>query len=295
MTSPARTRTGAFPVGLRLTGPFAKAPADETIAWSRDAGFACVDLPAAHVDRIPAWRDAGLSVGTIDLFRREWGGMLSANPDTRRATVELAAAHIRRAAAAGARTFFVLMLAEDAKLPRAETFGYAVETYGALLPTLDETDTQLAIEGWPGANAQACTPESIRALFAALPSPRLGLNFDPSHLVRMGIDAERFLREFAPRVVHAHAKDTLVDTERLYELGHEQAGVFAKPLGWGGWYWRYTLPGRGQISWAPLFGLLASAGYRGAVAIELEDADYNGDLERERHGFLAARDFLART
>ena len=289
---PARTRTGGFPIGLRLTGPLAAEPVAPTAAWAVKAGFACVDLPASLCGTGRDWLQAGLPVGTIDLFGREWGGMLSADAGRRRETVALAQAAIRASAAQGCAIHFVVMLAEDVNLPRRETFGYMVETYGQLRDVLEITDTRIAIEGWPGCNAHCCNPESYRAFLREMNSPRYGINYDPSHLIRMGIDPLRFLREFAPQVVHVHGKDTRIDPERLYEIGHEQAGVFGEPYAWGNWHWRYTIPGKGSAPWADLLAVLQDAGYAGHVSIELEDADINGEVAREHTGFEAARSFL---
>jgi sugar phosphate isomerase/epimerase len=292
MSTPAKTRTGGFPIGLRLTGPFAARPVAETAAWARAQGFGCVDIFSAHAAQLPGWAQAGLPVGTIDLFGGEWSGMLSADAGKRRETVALAVKFIRETAAAGAKLYFVVMLAEDINLPRKETFGHMVNTYGQLRDVLRDTGTRLSIEGWPGCNAQCCTPESYRAFLQAMNSPHYGINYDPSHLIRMGIDPLRFVREFAPHVVHVHGKDTFIDAERYYQLGHEQAGVFAEGLPWGGWNWRYTIPGAGQAPWSQLLTELQTVNYSGFVSIELEDADYNGTFEGEQRGFLAARDFL---
>jgi sugar phosphate isomerase/epimerase len=228
----------------------------------------------------------------VDLFDREWGGMLSADAGKRHDTVGLARQAIHATAALGGRIHSVVMLAEDVNLPRRETFGYMVESYGQLHDALRATNTRIAIEGWPGCNAHCCNPESYRAFLKEMASPHYGINYDPSHLIRMGVDPLRFIKEFAPQVVHVHGKDTFIDPERRYEIGHEQAGVFGEPLGWGGWSWRYTIPGCGQAPWRELLAVLRDAGYEGYVSIELEDTDYNGTLAGEQRGFMAARDFL---
>ena len=292
MSTPAQTRTGGFPIGLRLTGEFAKAPTAATAAWVKAQGFAVADIYADALATVPAWQKAGVAIGTMDLFGPEWQGMLSAKAAKRKATVALGQKNIRAAAAAGVKKFFVVMLAEDDKLPRKETFGYMVETYGQLRDVLTETKTQLSIEGWPGCNAQCCNPESYRAFLKEMNSPQYGINYDPSHLIRMGIDPVRFIEEFAPQVVHVHGKDTHIDAERLYNIGTEQAGVFAEGLPWGGYFWRYTIPGAGRAPWKKIFSTLKAAKFRGAVSIELEDVNYNGTLEGERKGFIASRDFL---
>ncbi|MDB6126552.1 MAG: Xylose isomerase domain protein barrel [Verrucomicrobia bacterium] len=292
MSTSAQTRTGGFPIGLRLTGEFAKAPTAETAAWAKAQDFAVVDIYADALATVPAWRKAGAEIGTMDLFGPEWQGMLSADAAKRKATVALGQKNIRAAAAAGVRKFFVVMLAEDEKLPRRETFGYMVETYGQLRDVLTETKTQLSIEGWPGCNAQCCNPESYRAFLKEMNSPQYGINYDPSHLIRMGIDPLRFIEEFAAQVVHVHGKDTYIDAERLYDIGTEQAGVFAEGFPWGGYFWRYTIPGAGRAPWEKIFATLKSAKFAGAVSIELEDVNFNGTLEGERKGFIASRDFL---
>lgn len=292
MSPPAQTRTGGFAIGIRLTGEFAKAPTAETAAWTKAHGFGCVDVYASMLATVPAWQQAGLTIGTMDLFGPEWSGMLSADAAKRKATVALAQKFIRESAAKGVKLFFIVMLAEDEKLPRKETFGYMVETYGQLRDVLKETQTKLSIEGWPGCNAQCCTPESYRAFLKEMNSPSYGINYDPSHLIRMGIDPVRFVQEFASQVVHVHGKDTFIDPERRYNLGTEQAGVFAEGLPWGGWFWRYTIPGAGSAPWTKILTTLKSAGFGGFVSIELEDVNFNGTLEGERRGFLAARDFL---
>ena len=199
---------------------------------------------------------------------------------------------IRAAAAAGAKIVFIVMLAEDVTLPRKETFSYMVETYGQLRDVLAETGLRIAIEGWPGCNAQCCNPESYRAFLKEMNSSHYGINYDPSHLIRMGIDPLRFMKEFASQVVHIHGKDTLIDTERLYEIGHEQDAVFAENFAWGGATWRYTIPGKGISPWTELLAEAVAADYSGYVSIELEDVDYNGTLEGEQRGFIASRDFL---
>lgn len=292
MNTPAKTKTGGFPIGIRMTGEFDKLAAGDVATWATANGFNCIDVGANRLAQVPAFQAGGLPIGTIDLFGPEWFGMMSADAGKRKATVALAQKMIRDSAAAGVKLFFIVMLAEDEKLPRKETFGYMVETYGALRDVLKETNTKLAVEGWPGCNAQCCTPESYRAFLKEMNSPAYGINYDPSHLLRMGIDPLRFVSEFAPHVVHVHGKDTFIDAERLYNLGTEQAPVFAEGLPWGGPFWRYTIPGAGAAPWTKIFTVLKSANFGGFVSIELEDVDYNGTVAGEKRGFLAARDCL---
>ena len=153
MSTPAKTKTGGFSIGIRMTGEFDKLPAGDVATWATANGFGCIDVGAARLPHVAAFQKGGLPIGTIDLFGPEWFGMMSADAGKRRATVALAQKMIRDSAAAGVKLFFIVMLAEDVNLPRKATFGYMVETYGALRDVLKETKTKLSVEGWPGCNA----------------------------------------------------------------------------------------------------------------------------------------------
>ena len=132
-------------------------------------------------------------------------------------------------------------------------------------------------------------------LFETISDENFGLNFDPSHLIRMGIDPVRFLEEFTPHVYHAHAKDTEILEENLYEHGHSQPATFPDADQYRSLPWRYTLPGHGIARWGRLFDILKTAEYRGALCIEHEDENFTGTDEIQKHGFIAARDFLTQT
>ncbi len=64
---------------------------------------------------------------------------------------------------------------------------------------------------WPGGKNLASSPAIWRRMFADIPSPAFGLNYDPSHLVWQQMDYLAPLREFAARIFHVHVKDVHVD------------------------------------------------------------------------------------
>jgi sugar phosphate isomerase/epimerase len=261
------------------------------IAWTKASGLAGIDI-ARDADEIgQKVLDAGLRIGSVDL--KEWQGMISPDKSTRETAVAKNAAYIERCAKLGAMNHFVVMLPEKPELPRAENFGYMAESFAALAPELEKHNARIVIEGWPGPGALCCTPEGYRKFFEAVPSASMGVNYDPSHLLRMGIDPLRFLREFAGRVYHAHGKDTELNSEGLYEYGHEQAPTFGTAPGFGNMSWRYTIPGHGQVRWVEVMKLLTAAGYNGMFSIELEDASFNGTEAGEKQGILAGAAFLA--
>jgi sugar phosphate isomerase/epimerase len=185
------------------------------------------------------------------------------------------------------------MLPEDSSKPRKENFGYMVEGLSALTPVLEQHGAHVVIEGWPGPGALCCTPEGYRATLRECPSSAIGVNYDPSHLIRMGIDPIRFVQEFGDRVFHVHGKDTELYADALYEYGFEQPATFAQNYGFGGTTWRYTIPGHGVYPWVRGLQILQEKGYQGAVCIELEDENFNGSTEGEKQGILAGAQFLA--
>ncbi len=134
---------------------------------------------------------------------------------------------------------------------------------------------------WPGGKNLAVSPATWRAIFEAIPSPNLGLNIDPSHLVWLHIDCVRCVREFAERIVHVHAKDTRIDADVLYERG-------VMGLGWH----TPKIPGLGDVRWGPFFSALTDAGYNGPVCIEVEDRAFEGSLADRKQSLRQSKRFL---
>lgn len=286
-----KTRTGNFPIGVRQLWMDWHKDLPGLIAWAKANGIEGLDLgPDADVTG-PQVKAAELRIGSVDL--KVWQGMLSPDAATRQQAVKDNAEHIARCAALGALNHFVVMLPEQPERPRVENFGYMVESFAALAPVFERHAARLVIEGWPGPGALCCTPEGYRRFFEAVPSPAMGINYDPSHLLRMGIDPVRFLVEFAGRVYHVHGKDTQLMPEHLYEFGHEQPATFAAPLAFGGHSWRYTIPGHGQARWGEILARLQGHGYQGLISIELEDVSFNGSEAGEKAGLLAGAAFLS--
>ena len=77
---------------------------------------------------------------------------------------------------------------------------------------------------WPGGHNIAYSPYVWRRILEAWGGD-VGMNFDPSHLVWQMIDQARFIREFGPHMLHAHAKDLMIDRDGLYERGILSAGI----------------------------------------------------------------------
>jgi sugar phosphate isomerase/epimerase len=178
----------------------------------------------------------------------------------------------------------------DPKKSTKDNWPLFEETWPAIVQHAEKEGVTLGIENcpmlftldeWPGGANLATTPALWGAMFEAIPSPHLGLNFDPSHLVWQHIDPARCVREFGKKIVHFHAKDTRIDADKIYEVG-------SMGLGWH----TPKLPGLGDVAWGPLFSALTDAGYQGAVCIEVEDRAYEGSLANRKRALRQSRKFL---
>ncbi len=144
------------------------------------------------------------------------------------------------------------------------------ERFAPVAERAERRGLRVALENWMGFGGRlpfrpvnmGGSPSTWDAWFAAVPSPALGLEFDPSHLYWQGIDHVRALRQYAGRVHHVHAKDTQLLPERRYRDGVN------------GTSFRFRIPGYGEINWPEFISALNEIGYDGGVAIEHEDEVY---------------------
>jgi len=109
------------------------------------------------------------------------------------------------------------------------------------------------------------TPATFAAFFEAVESPAIGLEFDPSHLVFQFIDPVREIRAFGERIYAFHAKDTQILTDELQRVGVSGEG-----------WWRFRVPGYGDVDWRAIFIALSDVGYAGDIIIEHEDPVFGG-------------------
>jgi sugar phosphate isomerase/epimerase len=291
----AKTKTGGFAIGFRAGSSAWQKDPKQLIAFARRHGFEGLDVIDWPAEQIKPLIAAGLRIGSVDL-QRPWSAIMSADAQKRQEAVAVAAAHIRSVAALGVVNFFCVVLPENDAADRRENFALAVDGFGQLVAAIDGSGARIVIEGWPASpphySSVVCTPETYREFITQVGSDAIAINFDPSHLVRMGIDPLRFLGEFGHRVAHVHAKDTLILPDGLYEFGNLQPATLARPHEYGGHHWRYTLPGRGGVPWKELLGMLKKSAYAGIVSVELEDEDFIGSDDAEKRGLIASREFL---
>jgi sugar phosphate isomerase/epimerase len=132
-------------------------------------------------------------------------------------------------------------------------------------------------DGYPG--NLAYSPELWEWMF----SLGLYLNFDPSHLVWMGIDPVTALRPYVDKIPHAQAKDIQLFPERRTRYGWPGKAV-ERPDPWDVGWWRYRVPGLGQVDWLRVVDTLYEGGFQGVLSVEHEDPVWGGTEDKVKTG-----------
>jgi sugar phosphate isomerase/epimerase len=152
--------------------------------------------------------------------------------------------------------------------------------YTKLAKVAEDKGVKIGIENCPhGLHNIAWSPEMWEIIFHEVPSKAIGLEYDPSHLVWMGVDYVEALYKFAGRVYAFHAKDTeVMETKLAYQ------GIYGRS------WWRYRIPGWGDVDWNKIFTALYETGYKGDISIEHEDPVFGG--KRTDEGLKRGLEFL---
>lgn len=162
-----------------------------------------------------------------------------------------------------------------------------------IVKVAEENNVKIGIENcpmlftndeWPGGKNLATTPAIWDKMFEIIPSPILGLNYDPSHLIWQMMDEVAPIYSYKERLHHIHLKDAKVYKDKL-----NRVGIMATPLE----YHSPKLPGLGDVRWRDFFSALTSVKYRGAVCIEVEDKAYEGSEADVHKAILTSRNYLS--
>jgi sugar phosphate isomerase/epimerase len=149
--------------------------------------------------------------------------------------------------------------------------------FGEYADEAERLGIRIAIENCPHIHVYpikigniAFSPYVWDLMFKAVPSKAIGLEFDPSHLVWLGIDYLQAARKFKNKIYHVHAKDTEIIQDALNE-----SGIYGS-----GW-WRYRIPGWGVINWQKFMANLLDFNYEGNMVIEHEDPVFTGSRYKD--------------
>jgi len=182
---------------------------------------------------------------------------------------------------------------KDSAKPLTEQVDEIVRVYNEKYFRACETNrVRILWEPWPEGPNVATSPVGFSALLKGFDnSPYVGLQYDPSHLVRQFMDPIETAREFVDNIYDVHLKDTEIFWPVLRAGG-------INPVNNAKW-WSYRIPGMGSIDWREFFSILQSVGYDGAMSIEHEDPlygasnnpgpDFSDDFKQ---GFIMAKRYL---
>jgi sugar phosphate isomerase/epimerase len=117
------------------------------------------------------------------------------------------------------------------------------------------------------------------------------LNYDPSHLTWLGIDPVAAIKACPERIVHAQAKDVEIDSAARTQVGF-YGRALKRDSPWDNGWWRYRVPGLGEVDWRAVVDTLYQCGFRGVLSVEHEDPVWAGDPGRVLSGLLIAYETL---
>ncbi|MQA24242.1 MAG: TIM barrel protein [Micromonosporaceae bacterium] len=295
-----------------LTACFPGSTLTEVAAWAGEHGYQGLEAAAWPRRAEGQYHASHLDVATLDAAeaRRvrevldEHGLALSAvayyenNLHTSLAERARVNEHLRRCVDAAALLGCGLVgtfVGRDISLSVRDNLRLAEEVFPPLVAYARDRGVRLVVENCP---MEGWHPDGYPANLAYSPelwdwmaALDLYLNFDPSHLVWLGIDPLQALAGHTDRVLHVQAKDVQIDPSARNRYGVFGRVVDRQP--WSSGWWRYRVPGLGEVDWRRLVDALHDAGYDGFVSVEHEDPVWSGTPERVRQGLVVAHRTLS--
>jgi len=127
-----------------------------------------------------------------------------------------------------------------------------------------------SLKGW-----RSMEPQDWRDLLSGCPG--LSLSFSPGDCVWLGIDYLRILSGLASAIEHVEAHDVEINRDLLTDSGM-----------YGPLWWRYRMPGKGQVDWGQLIEALKLYDFKGTFSVHLDDEFVAADAEDLEHALDAA-------
>jgi sugar phosphate isomerase/epimerase len=263
---------------LGVLGPYSP----NNVAWAKEQGFTNMILGSGkgRNESLDASRVSDSEVQAVKDVLKQHGMHVSAlqvgsdtiNPDMARRT-EANDYFVKAIELAGKLgiPYIGTQTGRDRKKSFNAQIDEIVKIYNEkFFPACEANKVRILWEPYPEAPNLATSPVGFAALFKAFgDSPYVGLQYDPSHLVRQFMDPIQTARDFVDKIYDVHLKDTEILTPVLRAGG-------INPVDGANW-WRYRIPGMGSIVWRDFFSVLQDVGYTGAMSIEQEDDLYGAD------------------
>lgn len=260
-------------------------PVEEVARFAAEAGFETLELDVGrHIGDLSRARSVVETVRGegLDVCAFACGpSLMNADHGAQERTRATVRAAVEAAAEAGVGVV-VTFPGRDDSLSEDDNYRRLADVYADLAERAASGNVKVVWENWPGPRNAflGTTPAGWTRVFELAPAPNLGLNFDPSHLIRIGVDPVPAVRAVADRLFLTHAKDTEIFADRLQQVGYHGHG-----------WWTYRLPGHGTLDWTAWLGLLRELGYDGVVSVEHEDNNYGfpgGALPPRQEGLREA-------
>ena len=170
-------------------------------------------------------------------------------------------------------------IGRDWNKPVKENLAIAKDVFAPIVKHANSKGVRVIIEncvmegwhpdGYPG--NLAYSPELWEWMFGL----GLYLNFDPSHLVWMGIDPIAAVKPYVNYIEHAQAKDIEVFPDKRNQYGYPGKAI-GRDNPWDVGWWRYRVPGLGEVNWRRLVDALYEGGFDGVLSVEHEDPIWGG-------------------
>ena len=107
------------------------------------------------------------------------------------------------------------------------------------------------------------TAEEIDTFMSLIDPEKVFLLFDSGHLTFAGIDPVPVLEKYIDRIKHVHLKDVRLS---IRDKAQAEGWSFLQAVREG----VFTVPGDGDVDFAPIFDILEKSGYEGWVVVEAE-------------------------
>jgi sugar phosphate isomerase/epimerase len=257
------------------------------IEQAAQLGYEAIDIPLNVPDAAAAVRQLGMQVNSV-------GALVLSELSTLETRLEGMAREVTAAIDSAAQQQVPTITTLVGRIPGLsadENIAIFRDLFTPLAAHAEARGVKFAFENWPrNGTMLSTTPELWDAMFTAVPSPALGLCYDPSHLYWQGIEYIQPIYDFADRIYHAHAKDTeiVAHARNRYGIYGRQLDA-TKEADW----WRYRLPGYGAVDWHRYLDALIQVGYDAVLSVEHEDPVWSDTPELALRGLRLAHAYLA--
>ncbi len=180
--------------------------------------------------------------------------------------------------------------------PEASLEGFK-RVFEPIVDLAEEHNIDILFEVCPFMGNVSISPYMWDLVFDTIQSKRLGIAYDPSHLVWEMIEPYSLIIKYKDRIKHVHGKDCELNYDALKQNGilhmfdltargeNDKAG---KKKFW----WRYRLPGLGELDWGNIVSKLYEIGYDGTISIEHEDPIWHGTEDKVKRGIIASKEHI---